>query len=324
MNLYRLMDLKIDYAFKQLFGNEQNKRITITFLNAILKRTENNYICDLEFKNTEYEGEYADDKLSRLDILALTDSQEQINIEIQFSNRYDMVKRSLYYWSRIYKEQLKRSETYIELRPTIMINILNFNQFRRETTKFHTTFRLYEQEEQFQLTDVIELHFIEMRKLLVHWKQNKLNPWDNILARWLLLLGAVDKQAGKVYEDIYQELEAIAMKDDVLKEAFDVWELLSADENKRLQYESRLKVALDEYAAKREAEIRLKMAEEEGLKRGMEKGMEKGMEIGIEKGIEKSRIEVAKNLLQEGLRFDVIMKATGLTREELERLRIEK
>ncbi|MGY0692688.1 PD-(D/E)XK nuclease family transposase [Virgibacillus sp. FSP13] len=32
------MDLKIDYAFKQLFGNERNKDITVVLLNAILFR----------------------------------------------------------------------------------------------------------------------------------------------------------------------------------------------------------------------------------------------------------------------------------------------
>ncbi|OZI12563.1 hypothetical protein CEW92_05925 [Bacillaceae bacterium SAS-127] len=37
--LNQLMDLKIDYAFKQLFGTEKNKNITVVFLNAILNRT---------------------------------------------------------------------------------------------------------------------------------------------------------------------------------------------------------------------------------------------------------------------------------------------
>src|SRR5690625_7613372 len=36
--LDQLMDLKIDYAFKQLFGNEKNKKITVVFLNAILQK----------------------------------------------------------------------------------------------------------------------------------------------------------------------------------------------------------------------------------------------------------------------------------------------
>lgn len=34
-----LMDLKVDFAFKQLFGSETNKEITIVFLNALLQKT---------------------------------------------------------------------------------------------------------------------------------------------------------------------------------------------------------------------------------------------------------------------------------------------
>jgi len=37
-----------------------------------------------------------------------------------------------------------------------------------------------------------------MGKLIKHWKKDKLDPWNNTLAKWLLLLGN-----GKVYEVIY-------------------------------------------------------------------------------------------------------------------------
>lgn len=37
LEIHELMDLKIDYAFKQLFGSEKNKDITVVFLNAILQ-----------------------------------------------------------------------------------------------------------------------------------------------------------------------------------------------------------------------------------------------------------------------------------------------
>lgn len=76
------MDLKIDYAFKQLFGNEKNKYITAVFLNAILQKTGRSRIRDISFANTELGGEYADDKQSRLDLLVLTDADEWINVEI--------------------------------------------------------------------------------------------------------------------------------------------------------------------------------------------------------------------------------------------------
>lgn len=63
--LEKLMDLKVDYAFKQLFGSEKNKEITVVFLNAILQRTGRDIVKDISFTNKEAGGEYEDDKQSR-------------------------------------------------------------------------------------------------------------------------------------------------------------------------------------------------------------------------------------------------------------------
>ncbi len=92
VSLERLMDLKVDYAFKQLFGNEKNKNITIVFLNALLQKTGRNQIKDISFLNIESGGEHAEDKQSRPDLLVITNAGERINVEIQFTNQYDMVK----------------------------------------------------------------------------------------------------------------------------------------------------------------------------------------------------------------------------------------
>jgi predicted transposase/invertase (TIGR01784 family) len=45
----------------------------------------------------------------------------------------------------------------------------------------------------------------------------------------------------------------------------------------------------------------------------MERGIEKGMERGIEKGIER----VAANMINEGLPYETIVKATGIPMEKL-------
>jgi|SRR5690625_860632 len=138
IEIERLMDLKIDYAFKQLFGTEKNKEITVVFLNAILQQTGWSQIKDITFINTEAGGEYVDDKKSRLDILVRTETNERINVEIQFTNKYDMIKRSIYYWSGVYRQALQKSMYYTALNPVISINILNFNLFD-QTGRFHTT-----------------------------------------------------------------------------------------------------------------------------------------------------------------------------------------
>ncbi len=103
-----LLDPKIDFVFKQIFGSEQHPRVLISFLNAILKPIYP--ITQVKIKNTDIEKQYIDDKFSRLDIKATTSSQEIINIEIQFKNEYNMIKRSLYYWSKLYEEQISEGK----------------------------------------------------------------------------------------------------------------------------------------------------------------------------------------------------------------------
>ena len=52
----------------------------------------------------------------------------------------------------------------------------------------------------------------------------------------------------------------------------------------------------------------------------MTEGMEKGMEKGIERGMEKGKLEVAENLLRLGMGIDMIIKATGLSEEEIRKI----
>ncbi|MBE7150501.1 hypothetical protein FUT12_23780 [Bacillus mycoides] len=49
-----------------------------------------------------------------------------------------MIKRSLYYWGRLYTSQLQKGMPYSSLHKTITINLLNFAMFP-EYEAFHTT-----------------------------------------------------------------------------------------------------------------------------------------------------------------------------------------
>ena len=57
--------------------------------------------------------------------------------------------------------------------------------------------------------------------------------------------------------------------------------------------------------------------EEDGHKRGLEQGREQGFTDGLQKRSQ----EIAKNMLKENLSLDVISKCTGLSHEELEKLK---
>ena len=70
-------------------------------------------------------------------------------------------------------------------------------------------------------------------------------------------------------------------------------------------------------------------AKQEGLAEGMEKGIEKGMELGMEKGMKKGMakgmnqkaLDIARNMLADGVDINLIMKYSGLTQEQIEKLK---
>ena len=58
-------------------------------------------------------------------------------------------------------------------------------------------------------------------------------------------------------------------------------------------------------------------AKQEGLAEGMKKGMEKGME----KGMNQKALDIARNMLADGVDINLIMKYSGLTQEQIEKLK---
>lgn len=297
----------MDYAFKQLFGSEKNKAITVVFLNAILHKTGRDTIKEVLFLDKEVGGDHLDDKQSRLDIVVKTQTGEHINIEMQLSNQNDMMKRTLFYWSRLFVDQLQKGQGYHRLLPTITINICNFTLFT-ETLAYHSTYHLYDHEQKRLAAkdDVLEIHFIEMNKFFAAWHADELDVLEDILVRWLLLLGMVDARKQKVYEDIYKELEELAMKDDRLNEAFTAWEELSKTQEEVIAYHSRLKVLIDE-------EAKLDYAKHKGLEQGIEQGIEQGKEAMLK--------QIIFKMIASGSDNASIQQLTDASFEEIEALR---
>ncbi|MGL5056967.1 MAG: Rpn family recombination-promoting nuclease/putative transposase, partial [Fusobacteriaceae bacterium] len=157
--IVQLLDPKMDFIFKKIFGNEQEKSVLLSFLNLALKPVQ--AIVDVELRNVEITKESLENKNSRLDIKAVTDTGTIINVEIQLTNKFNMGKRTMYYWSKLYSEQLKEGEDYKMLNKTVCINILNFNYFK-ETEHYHSIFKIKETTSNMLLDDDFEVHFLEL------------------------------------------------------------------------------------------------------------------------------------------------------------------
>ena len=283
----RLLNPKIDFVFKKIFGSEKHPGVLISFLNAVLKPKNN--ITDVEIKNTDIDKSYIEDKFSRLDVKAVTSKNEIINIEIQLKNEYNMIQRSLYYWSKLYEEQLEEGDRYDKLCRTVCINILDFKYLKND--RFHNGYRLKEIETNEELTDLEEIHFIEIPKLK---KINSEKDIVDVLEGWVEFLRDPESE-------VVRKLE---MTNKEIREAKDELYRLSMDEKERALYFIREKSIRNEISALANAE-------------------EKGMERGIKKGERNKAIEIAKSLL-DVLDIETISIKTGLSRKEIEDIAVMK
>ena len=284
-----LLDPKMDFVFKNIFGSEKNPNILISFLNATLKPKD--LITSVAIKNADLNKGYIEDKFSRLDVKATTSNEEIINIEIQLKNEYNRIKRSLYYWSKLYSEQLNEGEDYSILKRTICINILNFKYLK--TRKFHSGYRLKEIYSNEELSDVAEIHFIEIPKL------EEGSDEKDMLVAWIEFLK--DPESEKV--------RSLEMSIDEIRQAKDELIRMSNDDTQRELYEMRAKTLKDKISALNEAE-----------RKGMQKGMQKGIKEGMQKGEKKKALEIAKSMIDMGLDKKTISKTTGLDLSEIEKL----
>ncbi|CAM4403345.1 ATPase [Bacillus manliponensis] len=286
-----LVNLRIDFAFKQLFGTKGNEEILIGFLNAILEESLGTPIASLQLEDPHLHKSYEDDKLSILDLLATLDNGTQVNIEIQLRNTHDMIKRSLYYWSKLYTSQMQEGMPYRSLRKTITINLLDFILFSSDDS-FQTIGKLWNAKRRQVLSDDIEIHFVEIPKLVRQWREEKVNPWENTFVRWMLLLPAHED------EQLTRTLEEIAMtQDPILQKAINKWENMSHDSSFRTAYDAREKVLLDEQA--KIAHVR---------------------EEGKEEGKLAERAQLVRGMHKNGMPLEDISKFTGISTQEIRKL----
>ncbi|MQO27013.1 hypothetical protein F7D29_14200, partial [Prevotella copri] len=62
-------------------------------------------------------------------------------------------------------------------------------------------------------------------------------------------------------------------------------------------------------------------AKREGIAEGMEKGMKDGLEKGRAEGMNQRSLDIARNMLADGVDINLIMKYSGLTQEQIEKLK---
>lgn len=303
------IDPKVDIAFKKIFGVEENKDLLISLVNSIVSVEDQ--VASLTLLNPYNVKSFQDDKLSILDIKAQGAEGKMFNIEIQVADESDYSKRALYYWAKLYIEQLRSGSSYAKLEKTIGIHILNFTSIP-EAIKYHNAFHITEKETGLPHFQELELHTIELSKFSQNPKEglaSTLSKVQNALDIWAAFL---TKHELLVANQLPRELD-----NPNLQKALTVLEVMSFTEEERRVYEDRLSWLRFEASA-------LKKSEEKGHAQGLEQGREEGIKIGETKGREEGeisgKIEVARKLLARGYSPPEVAQVTGLNQEELKKL----
>jgi len=294
-----------DYVFKRLFGDDENKKFLIALLNAIF--AEYKFlpkVHDLKYENNEITKDFGEGRNGRLDVKATTDSGDIVDIEIQSIDTGNLMNRGIFYNSWNMAENIKKGSNLENIPRVISIwiiknepkkdNIFNnhkspieLNNIKSEITRIDN--------ESLTSSDKFNIIFIFLSK----FKEGMVNE---TLENWIKF---IDNQ------------NIVDVTDKDIIEASKKMDYFRSDKNMKAEYESRLKFILNYNS---DMIFLTKQAKEKGKEEGLKEGLNKGLNKGLKEGKKEEKIEIAKNMLKEGLDVKLISKLSGLSIDEINKL----
>ncbi len=141
-----------------------------------------------------------------------------IEIQVTFSEYW--AERTLFYLGKMFTDQLKPGENYQKLEKCIHIGILNFIMFDDE--EYYSRFHFWSDKGRKLYSDKFEIHTLELPKLAKH-----------------------DYAETELHAETELQFEMAAEKSEYIKKAYEDLNRISADEEKRLEYEERERAIRD-------------------------------------------------------------------------------
>jgi len=300
-NLERL-PLTDDYIFKRVFAYKGNESVLKDFLEALLKIE----IRGIKITNPEIIPYEKGEKRGLLDIKAEINDGTMIDVELQMKNEKNTEERATEYMGKMISEQLQVGDSYQKLKKSIVIFITNYNFLNRNSyhsvgrMKFDKTLKDEYVDMGFKIEDeiaskYIEVHYIELPK----FKKKELSRFTK-LDQWMCIF-TQNKEGIMLAEKENKEI----------KRAINTLDFLSKDPKERERHNS---IVMAEYN-------RL-VSEQNFFEDGRKEGkMERKNRTELSSGAKEKTIEIAKKMFKEKLPIEMIEKLTGLSKEEIEKLK---
>ena len=226
-----------------------------------------------------------EEKGGRLDLQATLNDGIIVNIELQIENKHNIEKRTTFYSSKVISMETERGTDYKDINQVIMINILDYELFGFDEYISETKVVL-DKHRDYEVINGIKWYFIELPKF------RKINPDINQkLNQWLFLLDDYDKEA----------IDMAEKKNPTIKRARKEVTYLTGDEAVK-----RMEFLHEKWEMDRISDINY------------------AKKLGIEEGKLEEKKSTARKFLEQGVDIEIVIKATGLSKEEIEEIIAEK
>ncbi len=342
----QFINVKTDFAFKKVFGSAESKDILISFLNAILN-LKNNVIESLTIINP-YQIPLSEGlKETYVDIQAKLENGTTVLIEMQTYNQGGFGNRIQSNLAKAYSTQLRSGDKYTKHNRVVALTVTDFLMFNDEKLK-STVITHFEFMERTKLVlfpyNKMEMVFVELPKF-----DKKEDELVTMADKWIYFI----KQAGD-FSDIPQSLVNEKNITDALKianyatltpEELDIEEKKSrwlADQEE-IEFErqivldklSQMKVEKQAVIEEKQAVIaenKAVIAEKQAVEKALaaEKETAKTAKMALEKAEQliqqaeqNTKLQIAKQMLQNKIDITLIMQATGLEAELIRKLSVE-
>ncbi len=291
----KYMNPYTDFGFKRLFGIEANKDLLTDFLNQLLPPE--HQILELNFRNPENLPHLPFLRKAIFDIHCKGINKENFIIEMQKEKLEFFKDRSLFSITFPIQEQAEKGKDWnFKLLPIYFIAILDFKYDEaEEKKKFERHVQLKDQDGEVFYS---KLHFKFLQMPLFTKMESELKTRYD---KWCYFLKNLEN---------FDHIPDI-LNEPIFEKAFHISEIGAMN---RKEYDDYQESLLSYWETKGIVET----ARAEGKVEGEQIGYQKGEQIGFQKGVQ----EIALKAIRNGLSDEVIQQVTGLSLEEIQKLRI--
>ena len=272
-----------------------------------------------------------------------------MRVEIQSVLKKGFLQRILFYWARLYTENLRKAEDYHHLCPAYSLIFTNFSVFKHKNEIGSKNKTNSEEQRTLSITsEKLPFSHQDLKACTPKAKQYKTTDISNIITSFSLRsdkkphfmlnnqlkivfveLSKFNTSSDNInlpnlfdFRDLWcyilkrsksiskRECEILSNKGEDMKRAVEHLQDLSQDEEVRRWEEAREKFIRDQRAEKA-------YAFDEGLEKGRQEGMQQGMQQGRQEGMQ----TVALNMIQKKLDISIISEVTGLSKEKIKKLK---